>query len=92
MATSSDGSAVTTSRRVSGHSTGRFAGRNPVSLLPRTMVGATTALVLLGVSLTVMGGPLFELSDQAAQQMLERTPYIDAVLGEGATEAAGATP
>ncbi|MFP5315215.1 MAG: Na+/H+ antiporter subunit D [Actinomycetes bacterium] len=92
MSTSHDGSAATTSGKVTGHSTGKFAGRNAVDLLPRTMVGATAGLVLLGVSLTVMGGPLFALSDQAAQQMLERTPYIDAVLGEGATEAAGTTP
>ncbi|MCO1338548.1 Na+/H+ antiporter subunit D [Kocuria polaris] len=52
--------------------------------LPATMVGATAALVLLGVALTVFAGPLFEFSDQAAQNMFERTPYIEAVLGPDA--------
>ncbi|RZU62436.1 Na+/H+ antiporter subunit D [Zhihengliuella halotolerans] len=52
--------------------------------LPPTMVGATAALVLLGVALTVFAGPLFEFSDQAAESMFERTPYIEAVLGPDA--------
>jgi multicomponent Na+:H+ antiporter subunit D len=53
-----------------------------VTLLPRTMVGSTLGLVVLGVSLTVFAGPLFKVSDQAAQEMLERSSYIQAVLGE----------
>ncbi len=84
-----DGTAVRTSSRVNTQSTGKFSGRSPVHLLPRTMIGPTIGLVTLGVALTVLAGPLFALSDQAAQQMLERTPYIDAVLGEGASEAGG---
>jgi len=56
---------------------------NTVTLLPRTMVGSTAALVVLGVALTVFAGPLFALSDRAARDMLDRTPYIQAVLGEG---------
>lgn len=53
-------------------------------LLPRTMVYSTGALVLLGVSLTIFAGPLFDLADRSAQQMMERTPYIEAVLGSHA--------
>ncbi|MBG6084224.1 Na+/H+ antiporter subunit D [Zhihengliuella flava] len=49
--------------------------------LPAMMVGATTALVLLGVALTVAAGPLFAIADQAALNMYERVPYIEAVLG-----------
>ncbi|MFC4396853.1 MULTISPECIES: Na+/H+ antiporter subunit D [Micrococcaceae] len=56
---------------------------NTVTLLPRTMVGSTAGLVVLGVALTVFAGPLFSLSDRAARDMLDRTPYIHAVLGEG---------
>lgn len=55
---------------------------NTVTLLPRTMVGSTAGLVVLGVALTVFAGPLFALSDRAARDMLDRTPYIQAVLGE----------
>ncbi|MCU1516478.1 MAG: cation:proton antiporter, partial [Pseudarthrobacter sp.] len=62
--------------------TGRRGGRNNVTLLPRTMVGSTLGLVLLGVSLTVFAGPLFKVSDQAAAEMLDRSAYIQAVLGE----------
>ncbi|WP_028280340.1 Na+/H+ antiporter subunit D [Arthrobacter sp. H5] len=83
MASKEDGTAVRTSRHVISRSSGRFAGRAAVNLLPRTMVGPTIGLVAMGVSLTLLAGPLFSLSDQAAQEMLERTPYIDAVLGEG---------
>ncbi|WP_026553473.1 Na+/H+ antiporter subunit D [Arthrobacter sp. H20] len=83
LATKADGSAVRTSRRVNAEPTGRFAGRKPVNLLPRAMVGPTMGLLGVGVLLTVLAGPLFEISDNAARNMLERTDYIEAVLGEG---------
>ncbi|WP_102157926.1 Na+/H+ antiporter subunit D [Zhihengliuella halotolerans] len=60
--------------------------------LPATMVGATAALVALGVALTVFAGPLFEFSDQAAQNMFERTPYIEAVLGPDAFDGYAPNP
>ncbi|NKX55232.1 Na+/H+ antiporter subunit D [Arthrobacter mobilis] len=83
LATTADGSMLRTSRSVSHKPSGRFTGKGSVALLPRTMMAPTAGLVLLGVALTVFAGPLFELSDYAAGQMLERTPYIDAVLGPG---------
>jgi multicomponent Na+:H+ antiporter subunit D len=49
--------------------------------LPRTMVGATAALVALTVALTGLAGPLYGLADRAATDLLERTPYILAVFG-----------
>ncbi len=57
---------------------------NGAVLLPRTMVGSTLGLVVVGVALTVFAGPLFQLSDQAGQEMLDRTEYIHAVLGDTA--------
>jgi multicomponent Na+:H+ antiporter subunit D len=50
--------------------------------MPRAMVGATAGLVVLGLALTVFAGPLFSVSEQAAKGMLDRTPYITAVLGQ----------
>ncbi|APF41343.1 Na+/H+ antiporter subunit D [Neomicrococcus aestuarii] len=50
-------------------------------LLPAPMVAPTAALVAIGVALTIFAGPLFAFSDQAAAQMLERAPYIEAVMG-----------
>jgi multicomponent Na+:H+ antiporter subunit D len=51
--------------------------------LPRTMVGATAALVALTVALTGLAGPLYGLADRAATDLLERTPYVASVFGEG---------
>ncbi|EMY32528.1 monovalent cation/H+ antiporter subunit D [Arthrobacter crystallopoietes BAB-32] len=65
------------------------APRTTMNVLPKSMVGATIGLVALGVALTVLAGPLFELSEKSGQGMLERTPYIEAVLGEGAAEGGG---
>jgi multicomponent Na+:H+ antiporter subunit D len=61
--------------------TGERAGKS-VTLLPRTMVGSTLGLVIFGVALTVFAGPLFRVADRSAVEMLDRAPYIQAVLGE----------
>jgi multicomponent Na+:H+ antiporter subunit D len=50
----------------------------------RGMVYPTIGLVALGLSFTVFAGPLYTFSDRAATDMLTRTPYIEAVLGEEA--------
>lgn len=84
LASKADGSSIGTSRLVVDEPSGRFAGRGAVRLLPQTMVGPTIGLVALGLLLTLLGGPLFEISTLAAQDMLARTPYIEAVLGVGA--------
>ena len=49
--------------------------------LPLGMALPTLALVLVSVGLTVVAGPLFEVTDGAARELIERTPYIEAVLG-----------
>jgi multicomponent Na+:H+ antiporter subunit D len=64
--------------------TGHRAGQQNVTLLPRTMVGSTLGLVLFGVALTVFAGPLFRVADQSAGEMLNRSAYIQAVLGDEA--------
>ncbi len=38
-------------------------------------------LVGLGLALTVFAGPLFQLTNSAASEMLDRGAYIAAVLG-----------
>jgi multicomponent Na+:H+ antiporter subunit D len=75
--------AVRTSRHVV-TTEGRFSGDSDVRILPRMMVFSTFGLVALGLALSVFAGPLFALSDHAAESMLARTPYIEAVLGPGA--------
>jgi multicomponent Na+:H+ antiporter subunit D len=42
----------------------------------------TLALVGLSVGITFVAGPLLGITDRAATDLLERTPYIEAVLGE----------
>jgi multicomponent Na+:H+ antiporter subunit D len=51
------------------------------AVLPRSMVGATTALVVMGLGLTVFAGPLIAYSSEAAAELMARTPYVEAVLG-----------
>jgi multicomponent Na+:H+ antiporter subunit D len=46
-----------------------------------TMLGATTVLVVASLGVSVVAGPLFDVSERAAMVLLERTPYIDAVVG-----------
>ncbi|WP_211717792.1 Na+/H+ antiporter subunit D [Nocardiopsis sp. MG754419] len=50
-------------------------------VLPKSMLGATIALVAFGLAMTVFAGPLIAYSSEAAVELLERTPYIEAVLG-----------
>ena len=50
--------------------------------LPRTMVGATLSMVGLSLSLALLAGPLFAFTERASADLLERTPYITAVLPE----------
>jgi multicomponent Na+:H+ antiporter subunit D len=57
-------------------------GAVPIRVLPRLMVGSTLALVVLGTGLTVVSGPLFDVTGQAAQELLDREPYIQAVFPE----------
>jgi multicomponent Na+:H+ antiporter subunit D len=52
------------------------------SRLPRVMAGATGALVALGLALTVIAGPLYDVADQAADDLVARTPYISAVFAQ----------
>jgi multicomponent Na+:H+ antiporter subunit D len=43
------------------------------------MVAATAAMVAVTVGLTVIAGPLYGYTTRAAQDLLDRTPYIQAV-------------
>ena len=51
------------------------------SVFPRRMVGATVALVLMGLAFTVFAGPLVRYTDHAAAELLGRGTYVGAVLG-----------
>ncbi len=45
------------------------------------MLSATTALVGLSVAISVAAAPLYGLSERAAETLVQRQPYIEAVLG-----------
>jgi multicomponent Na+:H+ antiporter subunit D len=51
--------------------------------LPRLMVAATSGMVAVTLLLTVVAGPLYGLAERAGADLLDRTPYIDAVLDGG---------
>jgi multicomponent Na+:H+ antiporter subunit D len=69
--------------------TGRFlgsAGTRVSSSLPRVMAGATGALVVLGLSLTVFAGPVYAVARSGADALVARTPYIEAVFAQTVDE------
>jgi multicomponent Na+:H+ antiporter subunit D len=47
--------------------------------LPRVMLATTGVLVALTVSLTVIAGPLYGLASRAADDLRDRTPYLESV-------------
>jgi multicomponent Na+:H+ antiporter subunit D len=49
--------------------------------LPGVMIGATAAMVALTLALTVVAGPLYGYTDRAAGDLLDRTTYLESVLG-----------
>lgn len=62
--------------------------------LPAGMIGPAAALVVLGLGLTVAGGPLYAYAERASEALAERTSYVDAVLpsgGRGEGESVDAT-
>ncbi|QSB07111.1 Na+/H+ antiporter subunit D [Natronoglycomyces albus] len=52
-------------------------------ILPKLMVIPTLILVAFSLALTIFAGPLFELTTESATDLLERTPYIEAVFPDG---------
>ena len=53
--------------------------------MPVGMLVPTGALIAVGLTLTVLAGPIVAYSDRAAAEVLDRDRYISAVLS-------GATP
>lgn len=53
---------------------------------PLLMSGSTAALVAFSLALTVFAGPLIAYSETAASSLLERAPYVSAVLGDDAAD------
>jgi multicomponent Na+:H+ antiporter subunit D len=47
--------------------------------LPGVMVGATAAMVVVTVGLTAIAGPLYGFTERAANDLLDRTPYVESV-------------
>jgi multicomponent Na+:H+ antiporter subunit D len=55
--------------------------RDDVGRMPVGMLIPTGALIAVGLTLTVMAGPIFAYSERAAGEVLDRGQYISAVLG-----------
>ena len=55
---------------------------SPARPLPGVMLGATMAMVAVTAALTVIAGPLYGYTDRAADDLRDRTPYLESVLGE----------
>lgn len=59
-----------------------YADRDDVGRMPVGMLIPTGALIAVGLTLTVLAGPIFGYSERAADEVLDRGQYISAVLGE----------
>lgn len=57
-----------------------FDDRDDVGRMPIGMVAPTVALIIVGLGLTVLAGPIFAYSDRAAAEVLDRGQYISAVV------------
>jgi multicomponent Na+:H+ antiporter subunit D len=53
----------------------------PLRPLPRVMVASTAAMVVVTVGLTALAGPLYGVAERAADDLRDRTPYIESVFG-----------
>ncbi|GAB3207326.1 Na+/H+ antiporter subunit D [Marinactinospora thermotolerans] len=65
--------------------TATLGGRTVVTTttFPATMIGATAGLVAMGLAFTVLAGPLIGYSQRTAEELLDRSPYVEAVFPEG---------
>ncbi|MBX5485182.1 MAG: Na+/H+ antiporter subunit D [Mycolicibacterium hassiacum] len=59
----------------------QFVDRDHVGPMPAGMLVPTGALIVVGLALTVLAGPIFGYSERAAAEVLERGQYITAVVG-----------
>jgi multicomponent Na+:H+ antiporter subunit D len=84
------GRSLLTRRRVQREAQRRLA-RQETARLPMGMVGATTAIVAVGLLLTVAGGPIYEIAAKAGASLSDRSIYVTAVLDSGAPAPPGAS-
>lgn len=54
--------------------------------IPKVMIGSTAALVCMSLTLSLLAGPLLRYADEAALAVLNRSPYVGAVLGDAAAD------
>jgi multicomponent Na+:H+ antiporter subunit D len=50
------------------------------------MVAATAGFVAITVAITVFGGVLYGVADRAADDLVDRTPYLESVFGDRVVE------
>jgi multicomponent Na+:H+ antiporter subunit D len=58
-----------------------YSERDDVGRMPVGMLLPTGALIAVGLTLTVLAGPIFGYAERAADEVLDRGQYISAVLG-----------
>ena len=50
------------------------------------MASATITLVVIGTALTFVAGPLYTVAEAAAVDLVERTPYMEAVFSQASDD------
>ncbi|ADG80294.1 NADH/Ubiquinone/plastoquinone (Complex I) OS=Tsukamurella paurometabola (strain ATCC 8368 / DSM/ CCUG 35730 / CIP 100753 / JCM 10117 / KCTC 9821 / NBRC 16120 / NCIMB 702349 / NCTC 13040) OX=521096 GN=Tpau_3716 PE=3 SV=1 [Tsukamurella paurometabola] len=61
-----------------------FADREDPGRMPIGMVAPTAALFAVGLAIAVWAGPMFDVTNRAAEQLIGRADYVAAVLGPDA--------
>lgn len=61
-----------------------YDDRDDPGRMPALMLAPTAALVVVGLALTVLAGPILGVADRAAADLLDRSVYVGAVLGSSA--------
>ena len=59
-----------------------FVDRDHVGRMPIGMLVPTAALIAVAMSMTLLAGPFFAYSERASAEVLDRSQYITAVVGE----------
>ena len=57
--------------------------RDDVGRMPVGMLLPTAALIAVGLTMTVLAGPIFAYSERTASEVVDRGQYITAVMGDG---------
>ena len=55
--------------------------KTEVRPIPKSLIATSAILGLISLSMGIFAGPIFEISRQASENLINPEPYLEAVLG-----------